>query len=74
MADANAWAKAFTGIGPRGIDLFDDPPPRESDDSLRARLLYVAGDGERAAHRILTASGVELDALAESYCLRRREL
>lgn len=47
---------------------------RESDESLRERLLYVAGDGERLAHEIVHSEGRLLDELAWRFGLKRREV
>jgi hypothetical protein len=44
----------------------------ETDDDLRHRLLYVAGDGPHAQQRIINADGGQLDAIAETVNLRRR--
>lgn len=44
----------------------------ESDDELRTRLLYVAGDGEWLTRTIRAASGAVLDEIASHYNLRRR--
>jgi hypothetical protein len=44
----------------------------ESDDELRKRLAYVAADGQRQTHEILTATGQLLDDIAWRYGLRRR--
>lgn len=44
----------------------------ETDDQLRARLLYVAGDGRAQTERIHQAQGHELDDLAAQYNLQRR--
>lgn len=44
----------------------------ESDSDLRARLLYVAGDGEWLTRVISAASGERLDDLASCYNLKRR--
>ena len=45
---------------------------RESDDDLRDRLLYIAGDGEWLTRIISAASSVRLDEIASCYNLRRR--
>lgn len=44
----------------------------ESDDDLRERLIYVAGDGGAATSRIRVAAGKQLDDIAETLNLRRR--
>ena len=44
----------------------------ESDDHLRARLLYVAGDGEWLTRVISGATGSQLDDIAACYNLKRR--
>lgn len=46
----------------------------ESDDELRKRLVYVAGDSDAQVHRISRASGSELDQMAEECGLKRRRL
>jgi hypothetical protein len=43
----------------------------ETDESLRKRVLYVAGDAPVAA-RVIVAAGGGLDSIAELYRLRRR--
>lgn len=58
------WADAFTGIGPRGVP--------ESDQYLRNRVLYVAGDCDREVNRISQASGQALDEIADEFGLKRR--
>lgn len=44
----------------------------ESDDKLRARLVYVAADGEWLTRLIANATGSALDDIAGYYNLRRR--
>lgn len=44
----------------------------ESDDSLRARVLYVGGDGERTTYAIKAAFGQALDEWAWRFGLKRR--
>ena len=60
------WGSAFSGVGLRTT--------LETDEQLRDRLMYVAGDGDAMVRRIRVASGVELDTIAESVGLRRREM
>lgn len=43
----------------------------ESDESLRKRLLYVAGDGPVLVARICAAKDAALEAVAEEYGLKR---
>lgn len=45
-------------------------PTMESDDELRARIVYVAGEREVVRRLQL---GVKLDAIAEEYGLKRRK-
>lgn len=66
---ADGWQSALTGIG---WDLGDPIPTTETDDSLRARLLYVAGDSEVRVRTLMVAKGAQFDALAEEIGLRRR--
>lgn len=47
-------------------------PRRETDDELRRRLLYVAGEGPGLTRMIQVAAAERLDALAEEFGLRRR--
>ena len=56
--------------------ILDDPPaPKlESDEDLRSRLLYVAGDSEAVIQRIMRAKGEDLDLLADEYSLKRRKM
>jgi len=51
---------------------FVPAPEVETDEELRERLLYVAGDGAAAIQRIATARGAELDTLAAMIKLKRR--
>lgn len=44
----------------------------ETDEQLRARLLYLAGDGELLTRIITAAHGARLDDIASCYNLRRR--
>ena len=44
----------------------------ETDQELRNRLLYVAGDGERERLEIEQASSARLEEIAERFKLRRR--
>lgn len=44
----------------------------ESDEELRARLFYVAGDGEWLTRTIAAAGGERLDEIASCYNLKRR--
>lgn len=44
----------------------------ESDEQLRARLVYVAADGEWLTQTIARATGSQLDDIASRYNLRRR--
>lgn len=44
----------------------------ETDQELRQRLLYVAGDGQRDRTEIEGAHGDALDEIAERFNLRRR--
>ncbi len=55
--------------------MFTYTPPAiaESDDELRARLRYVAADGQWLTRVIAEASGAQLDELASHYNLRRRK-
>ena len=46
----------------------------ESDEALRDRLLYVAGDGDLLTRIIASASGAKLDEIAGCYNLKRRWL
>lgn len=66
---ADGWQSALTGIG---WDLGDPIPTAETDDALRARLLYVSGDSESRVRMIMSAKGAQLDTLAEEIGLRRR--
>ncbi len=55
--------------------MFTYTPPTvaESDEDLRARLRYVAADGQWLTRLIAEASGAQLDELASHYNLRRRK-
>ena len=44
----------------------------ETDDELRERIIYVAGDSERDIRMMSMAKGADLDAIAETYGLKRR--
>ena len=66
---ADGWQSALTGIG---WDLGDPIPTTETDDSLRVRLLYVAGDSEARVRALMVAKGAQLDAYAAEVGLRRR--
>lgn len=44
----------------------------ETDEELRKRLIYVAGDTPEAVRRIDRATGAALSAIAETMGLRRR--
>lgn len=44
----------------------------ETDQELRNRLLYVAGDGQRDRMEIESAAGTLLDEIAERFNLKRR--
>jgi len=66
---ADGWQSALTGIG---WDLGDPIPTAETDDSLRVRLLYVAGDSEARVRALMVAKGAQLDAYAAEVGLRRR--
>ena len=46
----------------------------ESDDELRARIMYVGGDGEMRKHEIRNATGLKLDEIAWRLSLRRRAI
>lgn len=46
----------------------------ETDEQLRARLIYVAGDGHMAIERIAHTYGQKLDDKAAEYNLKRRRL
>lgn len=74
MSKTDGWGAALAGMGPwSGLDRVADAGPAvEPDDSLRERLVYVAGDSERVIHEISVARGAELDAIAERYLLKRR--
>lgn len=70
-SDTGYWAY---GGHPTSAATVIRPPP-ESDDSLRARLSYVAG-GVKEPHvqeRIQRAFGAELDRMANEYGIKRRE-
>jgi len=56
------------------VDWAEVPTPGrvESDDELRLRLLYVAGDGPQLRRVIELATGLRLDELAWCYGLSRR--
>lgn len=56
------------------VDWAEVPTPGrvEDDDALRARVMYVAGDGAMLTRAIQVATGLGLDELAERYGLRRR--
>lgn len=81
MSGFDAWSGVLRGIGPDTLVDSDAIASHKriirvdqgSDDSLRSRLLYVAGDSERTMHEISRAKGPELDAIAEQYGLRRRD-
>lgn len=64
------------GIGFGEVDWADKPTPGrvEDDDSLRARVMYVAADGQMLTRAIQVATGLGLDELAERYGLRRRRV
>lgn len=47
-------------------------PAYESDEELRARVLYVAGDGEMLTARIQRAGGKYLDEIAAALGMKRR--
>lgn len=54
-------------------ELESEPPVTpETDDELRKRVLYVAGDGEVMTLRIQRAHASRLDELAEALGLKRR--
>ena len=44
----------------------------ETDQELRDRLLYVAGDGQRERTEIERATGIVLEEIASRFNLRRR--
>lgn len=54
----------------------DAPTPAimEDDEQLRARVLYVAGDGPAQVRAIQVATGLGLDEIADRYSLRRRRV
>lgn len=54
------------------IGMYATPPALESDDELRARVLYVAGDGDGLTMRIRSASGQRLEDIAAALGLKRR--
>ena len=71
---------------PMGIDFGFDPPTKEvvkhsapvaepeSDDSLRKRIVYVAGDSAAFVQEVMRVQGKDLDDIAERYQLRRRNV
>lgn len=64
------------GMGRFDVDWEDVPTPGrvEDDEALRARLLYVAGDGAAEVQRIRVASGLALEEIADRFGLKRRRL
>lgn len=44
----------------------------ETDEELRARITYVAGENQSTMRELLAAAGDVLDAMAERFNLRRR--
>lgn len=64
------------GLSFGDVDWEERPTPGriEDDDSLRARVMYVAADGQMLTRMIQVATGLGLDELAERYGLRRRRV
>lgn len=68
---SDGWENAFGDrLGEIGRIKLDGV--RETDEELRKRLLYVAGDTDYAKERIHRASGARLDELAAEVGLMRR--
>jgi hypothetical protein len=56
------------------LDLEVTPPlgrRLETDEELRERILYVAGESGSFVQRVRMAQGAALDSIAESYGLKR---
>lgn len=66
----------WTGLGLERVGVASTPRvDRETDESLRKRLMYVAGHPKREPHiaaRIEVARDGELDLLAEEHGIKRR--